>query len=461
LINGCPNIRWIDVPRVGSGEERVAQFFSKVIKALTDPLTNKELETGLYTPPPLARVAFEGSLLDAQTFYQKTTPISACRNCPIANWTDGLPVVIPSEEAVKEMLTGTSHKPDEYIICDERQSVRGGVREKGQNMGFMPNMWDATVEKVAINAVMAGCKPEYLPVVLAMAQSGLYFQATNTGWGYWQIVSGPIAKEIGMNAGQGALGGSGNPANSTIGRAFQLMLINLGGAQYGVTRTETSGSPFNQGGTCFAEDSEALPPGWLGLNEESTIMLAGGQTKPATKADSVVMMGGGHSQIHGTQYAPSSFRSLNEGKGGLARRLGVEGKPGKYNFLEYIVAELVQASEMGRASHTFIMHPNMAMSLYEYGFKAKQDVYNWIEKAGVMPLSFFRAVGWYDYSTNAGANIESVTGKAYKDLPDDYPVAMLGSASGQCLIVSIHPGDEQCLTFTSGRGRVQYIERWK
>ena len=97
------------------------------------------------------------------------------------------------------------------------------------------------MEKVATIAVMAGCKPEQLPIVLAMSQSGCP-TGTTGNQGYVSIVSGPIARQIGMNTGCGMMN-SGNPANMATGRAYELMAINLGGAVPGVTRMAASAIP--------------------------------------------------------------------------------------------------------------------------------------------------------------------------------------------------------------------------
>jgi len=88
---------------------------------------------------------------------------------------------------------------------------------------------------------MAGCKPEYLPAVLAIAESGTFIGSTHT-FGHWLCVSGPFAKEVGMSSGCGMLG-PGNVANSTIGRAYEIMARNLGGAIPGVNRMTSIGSP--------------------------------------------------------------------------------------------------------------------------------------------------------------------------------------------------------------------------
>ena len=146
-------------------------------------------------------------------------------------FTDGLPVVAPSPERVMRMLGGTRRDAREVVAV------------------VPPNMGEATVEKIAINAVLAGCKPEYLPVVIAAVEAMCTEQfnahgvmATTMGASPAVIVNGPIRHRIGMNMGLGALG-QGNRANATIGRAARLVLRNVGGAKPGGTERSTLGSP--------------------------------------------------------------------------------------------------------------------------------------------------------------------------------------------------------------------------
>jgi len=165
-------------------------------------------------------------------------------------WTDGLPVVPPTPARVLRMLAGTSRAPGDIV---------GAIP---------PGFETCTVEKAAINAVMAGCRPDYLPVVLAaldaaldpdFAWSGLL--STTMGAGVAVLVNGPIAKRIGMNAGLNALG-HGNRANSTIARALQLIAINVGGAAPGGVDRSTLGHPGKRG-MAFAEDES--DPAWQPL----------------------------------------------------------------------------------------------------------------------------------------------------------------------------------------------------
>ena len=131
-------------------------------------------------------------------------------------WTDGLPIVLPTEARVAEMLKGTSHKADEEV---------------GKMQPSSPHeSWSYTVEKVAVNAVMAGAKPEHFPVILALASTGVPSLFTSTtSFASMVVVNGPIRNEIKMNAGIGALGPF-NQANSVIGRAWTLMSMNLAAA---------------------------------------------------------------------------------------------------------------------------------------------------------------------------------------------------------------------------------------
>ncbi len=166
--------------------------------------------------------------------------------CFERGWTDGLPVVPPTAARVLRMLTGTSRAPDELV----------GI--------IPPNNVECTVEKVAINAVMAGCKPEYLPVVLAAIEAACLEEfcmqgvlATTYFSGPVIIVNGPIARAIGMNSGLNALG-QGNRANATIGRAVQLVIRNIGGGEPGGIDRATLGNPGKYT-FCFAEREYDTP----------------------------------------------------------------------------------------------------------------------------------------------------------------------------------------------------------
>ncbi|MEX2628151.1 MAG: thioredoxin family protein [Ilumatobacteraceae bacterium] len=165
-------------------------------------------------------------------------------------WTDGLPVVPPTEQRVLQMLEGTGRAPDEVVA------------------NVPPDLVDATVEKVAIAAVMAGCLPEHLRWVLTAVEAACNDEfnmhgvlATTMPVGPVVICSGPGTRAIGMNSGVNALG-QGNRANSTIGRALQLVVRNVGGGRPGEIDRSTHGNPGKLS-FCFAENDTDSPFGTL------------------------------------------------------------------------------------------------------------------------------------------------------------------------------------------------------
>ncbi len=182
-------------------------------------------------------------------------------------WTDGLPVVPPTNEAVGAMLAAARRDPAEKI---------GPIP---------PKMRTATVEKIAINAVMAGCRPEYFPVVLAALEAvldencRLYgIQTATNNSSPLIIVNGPVAKRLGMNSG-GNVFGQGCRATATVGRALQLVLRNIGGDLPGETDMSTQGQT-GKFTFCIAENEAESP--WEPLHvehgfslEDSTVTVIG------------------------------------------------------------------------------------------------------------------------------------------------------------------------------------------
>ena len=192
-------------------------------------------------------------------------------------FSDGLPLVPPTPERVMRMLAGTRRDPQDIVAT------------------VPPNMGEATVEKIAINAVMAGCKPEYLPVVIASVEAACTdafnihgVTATTMGAAPVMVVNGPIRKKIGMNMTLGALG-AGNRANATIGRALRLVVRNVGGASTGGVERSTLGNPMKFT-MCFAEHEERSP--WPALHvergfepEDSVVTLFGMTSGPVLIVD--------------------------------------------------------------------------------------------------------------------------------------------------------------------------------
>jgi hypothetical protein len=265
-VNGMPTLRIITIPSIeylsaeGYPEKMkpvAASVLDATVKALTAPLTavEKNPRPFTYDYKPLK---FTGD--------NYTEVVEKFQQYFVDNYLgDGLPVIPPTREAVAWMLTGTGRSPAEKI----------GVLSPRNGM--------ATIEKIAINAVMAGAKPEYLPVIIAAIECvadpsfNLYHLSTSTGSPTPLIwVNGPIAKEIGMNSGMGFLG-RGNRANNTIGRAIGLCLINIGwrlmDADSGFT-----GDPEGFCNFTFAENEQESP--WESFSvkngykpEESTVTI--------------------------------------------------------------------------------------------------------------------------------------------------------------------------------------------
>ena len=251
---GMPAVRSVVVPHPCGDipDDQYAKYIPKLVAALTAPLTEEEKKTGEIVPRKPPRIALSGTLDEVQSYFLAH------------HWSDGLPIIPPTEARVKEMLKGTSHAADEVVTSN-----------------MLPEGWTATVEKAAIVGVMAGCKPAYMPVLLAMVEAfGKSLFQTNVrstnSFTNMTLVNGPIRNEIGMNAGINALGPC-NQANATIGRFLKMAIINLGGSWPGISDLGSQGSPTKYN-FCFPENEERSP--WepfhvsLGFKrEESTVSI--------------------------------------------------------------------------------------------------------------------------------------------------------------------------------------------
>jgi hypothetical protein len=244
---GMPHQRFVFVPQpvMGKSDEELRAYIdgadpitgrpvmTEVIEALTRALSEAESTPGNYdrSTPRLVEPDTEAKL--HQHFMRN-------------HWTDYLPIVLPTEERVAEMLAGTSRRPDEVVGQMRPTSTR--------------EAWSYTVEKVAVNAVMAGARPEYFPVILALAATGASARgSTTSSMAAMAVVNGPIRHEIGMNWGVGALGPY-NHANATIGRAYGLLSQNLqGGSVPGQTYVGSQGNNYMYNSLTFAENEERSP----------------------------------------------------------------------------------------------------------------------------------------------------------------------------------------------------------
>ncbi|MFP6808989.1 MAG: thioredoxin family protein [Pseudomonadales bacterium] len=213
--------------------------YSSELPAFRPGCGSKTMDPGM---PERLAAKYDLNRLQARqlTVAEEEDDLEACFD---RGWTDGLPVVPPTALRVVRMLTGTTRDAAEIV---------GDVP---------PDYSPCTIEKIAINAVMAGCKPEYLPVVIAAVEAALQDEfcmhgllATTYFSGPMILVNGPISRAIGMNAKGNALG-QGNRANATIGRALQLVIRNVGGGKPGGVDRSVFGNPGKYS-YCFAEDEQ-------------------------------------------------------------------------------------------------------------------------------------------------------------------------------------------------------------
>lgn len=245
--NGMP-IRYVGFPFPVAGQPKEVHhryiFESKdelsgkpmmqaIVDALTSPLVEKEKYSG---KPQNAKV--EPRLLppDTEDNLQQLFKDN--------DWTDYLPIILPTEERVAAMLKGTSQKPEKVVKVI---NWPGGKRSM-------------TVEKVAVCAVMAGAKPEHFPLILALS-TYVPFGNSTSSMANMILVNGPIRNEVKMNSGLNVMGPH-NEVNAVLGRSFAIMSKTAGGLHSGKTTFSGLGSTIQYNSLCIAENEEALPAGW-------------------------------------------------------------------------------------------------------------------------------------------------------------------------------------------------------
>jgi hypothetical protein len=218
----------------------VVGAMQEIIEGLTKPLTAEEK-----SPKPKTakapKIAFKGNYEEVNRyFYSK-------------GWTDGLPIVPPTEKAVAEMLTGTDLPPDHVVAK------------------VIPRLGKATVEKIAINAVMAGALPTYMPVLIAAVQAVSdpktrfdTFEVSTGSWSPFLAINGPIRNDVNINCSSGSLS-PGNIANASIGRALGMIVKNIGGARKAIEDMGVIGNPGKY--TLVIGEHEEESP-WEPLNVE-------------------------------------------------------------------------------------------------------------------------------------------------------------------------------------------------
>jgi hypothetical protein len=261
-------------------------------------------------------------------------------------WTDGLPIVPPTEERVAAMLAAVDLDP-------------------AASLGKVAPSWEeAVLEKVAVNAVMAGCAPAFMPVVVAAIQAmcdpkfNLYsVQATTHPVAPLVIVNGPIARRLGMNSGSGVFG-PGFHANATIGRAIRLVLLNIGGGWPGEGDMATQGQPSKYS-YCIAENEAANP--WEPLHVE----------RGFARNDSVVTVFGGESPHNVNDHVSTTAAGV---LGVIADTLTSLGGNTKWYFAESECAVVLGPEHAATIHRDGLTKADVRRMLYETARRSLRDL---------------------------------------------------------------------------------------
>jgi hypothetical protein len=331
---GIPNMRMVYVPhpvtdrpaalcrKYLEGKDPISSrlILDEITAGLSMPLSEEDKQEGFLPRPPRTRLLAPDTADNLEKYFYDN------------DFTDGLPVVLPTEKRVAEMLQATSRKPDEIV---------------GRMAPSTPHeAWEYTVEMVAANAVMSGAKPEFFPAILALASTGQTSLVSSTSsYARMALFNGPIIKEINMNPGVGAMGPFSR-ANTTIGRCWTLISKNLGGSgKSGETYMGTQGSALNFSNLCFPEAEDALPAGWNPFHVQ----------KGYKKGESVVSVFGGWSLSNICWYTPLPIYQVVRG------------------WLEHFFSTSVGGA-------TLIFDPTVAVDISAAGFKSKEAYAEYLVK---------------------------------------------------------------------------------
>jgi hypothetical protein len=297
-------------------------LMKEVIGALTDPLTEDEKKTGT-VPPSVGPPTFSDTFDNLQQYYMDN------------GMTDFMQIVLPTQERLDAMLKGTSHSPDEII--GKMSPARGSYPD-----------WTFNVRQVAINAVMAGCRPEYLPVVLALAASSLTALSSSTNsFTVAAVINGPIRDKLNMNYGIGAMGPFSQPS-AAIGRAWTMLSKNLSNSGIpGQTYLGTLGNSTNFGNLIIPENEKDSP--WPPFHVQ----------KGFKAEENVVSVFVGFSISQGQAGAGLGVKPVPQYDQALA-----------YNFIPF--GPLFGA--------TAVLDPLVAKGLVELGYDTKEKLADWLQK---------------------------------------------------------------------------------
>jgi hypothetical protein len=326
-----------------------------IIDALTRPLAEEEKN------PPVKDAAATAQMIEIVEESYESALESFNKLYLDNHWGDGLPLIPPTELAVKRMLGGTKRSPDEVL---GRVPYRNGI---------------ATVGKIAVNAVMAGARPEYFPAILAamecLTEESTYthMMSSEGSFTLMIMVSGPLAKEISMNSGVGLLG-HGWQANNTIGRAVRLCLINIGYLWPGEIDMALIGRPSPHTFYTFAENMELGP--WesfnegLGYRREDSCVTVSTVTSVGLNM-AMKLYGGGVVEPWDVKVV------LNDIVNDVAMDRGV--------FAQYKVGVANPLAHLRK--HIIIVHPELAIMLHRHGFTSKQSFRDYIYESTKVPYA--------------------------------------------------------------------------
>lgn len=359
----------------GKSAEDLLPVAKQVRQEVIDALTKEPKNKAVTQAKPLHTKS-----ADVLTFTGKTANEAAekMEKHFLANkWSDGLPMVPPTPEAVEAMIKGTD-LPRNHVVgtVDPKHGI-------------------ATVEKIAINAVMAGARPAYMPVIIAAVEAladsafDLYGVQVTTGLNApLVIVSGPIIDALNINYSFSTIG-PGWRANSTIGRATRLALINVGQAWPGINDMKDLGNPAKFG-IVMAENDRQTPPGWPTMREREGF---GKQTSTVSV------------------YAAQSFRQIHDSQ----KYLATSKKPEP--IVDPMIARLMSTSLNATAEQwgeeiVIAFSPTMAENLKKFGYdptKIQKELY----EKGRIPRSLFGPRPLGSFAVTSGIP------KWIDDLPDD------------------------------------------
>jgi hypothetical protein len=306
----------------------------EVVRQLT-AFDDAQTESANVVEPGIRDIVFTGTLEEVNAHFQRN------------DWSDGLPIVPPTIEAVEAFLRFTDRAPEEVL----------GVMH--------PSQAEASVWSVAVNGVMAGCRPEYMPLLVAIVEVmadpeyGLKHGGSTPGWEAMIVVNGPIREALGMSDGQG-LQRPGNPANTSVGRFYRLFARNVPRFLPGTTDMATFGQMFR---AAVAENEQACAEiGWEPLH-----VMRGFDPR-----DSVVT-------ITSIRSASDPFTTAGEN----AER-----------HLEYLVdwvKRMIEPYESSRGyveSHVLMLTPVIAAVLAKGGY-SKRGVSDYLKKNALVPASYY------------------------------------------------------------------------